>query len=475
MVEYLIMMKYIKYWLLLIIMMMPGLCLFAQIDSTESQVPDKEELNWQLILAADSGNADRVLQLLKLGADINTSTPYENITPLMYACQTGDLKTVKILVANGADLDRQPYGKETALLTSVKLNLEDVVLYLLDHGANFAIGDDNGDTPLHYAVLYDYPVVTDMLLYYGADINAKNKQGYTPLMIASYYNNYDMSGYLINKGADVNLKDNDGFSAVMFASQMGNMDIVGLLISDSADVKLSGYNGATALSLAIRNDHPDVVSCLLKNGVSAKSNSRLVEDPYKIAIAYNRKNLTDTLGKYGIKKRIWPFYDRLLFSYGVNMNFNDMMFDMKTGIIDSKYNTGFYLGIANHYWSKKVLVKENDEMYYQYNQVRSYLSASFDKRFVLTGHDQSYSGFFLGLKGYYTYGKNIGMNTRINDEFLFSPQLGFFTMNQYVAMRANYEYVPFGVEGVPASRINLDFILFINVIKKNNANQFMHY
>lgn len=459
----------------LICLLCSSIVLFSQNDSTNNNKLDQDELNWQLILTADSGNADRVLYLLKQGADVNTSTPYENITPLMYASQSGDLKTVKVLVANGAEINAQPLSKETALLTAVKFNFEDITLYLLDRGANPSLADSDGNTPLHFAVLYNYPVIVDMLLYYGADINVKNNKGYTPLMIASYYGNYTMTDFLINKGANVNYQDNYGYTAIMFAAQMGYYDIVKLLLENGADVNISAYNGVTVLTLAIRNDYNDIAGLILSDKNFKKQNSKLVEDPYKIAIMYNRKEIIDTLKLYGYKNSIWPLFDRIAFSYGFNMNLKDLMFQYKLGILEQKYNTGFYLSMANHYWPKRILFKENDTLYYQFNQFRSFLAASIEERFNIGSSTNFNKGAFIGFKVLYTYGRNEGMDKRIDNNFIYTPQFGVFMMSRNFAVRFNYEYVPFDITGVPASRFNIDLVAFINLIKKQNANKYMYY
>ena len=134
-------------------------------DTTDSKEPSQEELNFNLILAADTGNAEAVLDLLKKGADVNYKT-VDGISALMYASQNGHLQTVRVLAANGADLNATPYSGETALFAAVRNNHDEIVHYLLIKGADPDLANISGNTSLHYAVLFDYYLVTDMLIFF---------------------------------------------------------------------------------------------------------------------------------------------------------------------------------------------------------------------------------------------------------------------------------------------------------------------
>lgn len=50
---------------------------------------------------------------------------------------------------------------------------------LIDRGADVNAQDDDGDTPLHWASLYDSPRLFRLLVDRGADITTRNKKGQT--------------------------------------------------------------------------------------------------------------------------------------------------------------------------------------------------------------------------------------------------------------------------------------------------------
>ncbi|MBR1825408.1 MAG: ankyrin repeat domain-containing protein [Alphaproteobacteria bacterium] len=70
------------------------------------------------------------------------------------------------------------------LIESIKQNNLPEVLNLLDKGENVNAANEQGNTPLHYAVATDNAEIAEILLAKGADINAANAKGWTPLKIA---------------------------------------------------------------------------------------------------------------------------------------------------------------------------------------------------------------------------------------------------------------------------------------------------
>jgi len=67
-----------------------------------------------------------------------------------YAAATGDLKTVEAMLARGVDINVQGrYG--TALHGATVENKSDVMVFLINHGANVNALNAYGDSPLGYA------------------------------------------------------------------------------------------------------------------------------------------------------------------------------------------------------------------------------------------------------------------------------------------------------------------------------------
>ncbi len=78
---------------------------------------------------------------------------------------------------------------------------------------NININNNQGFTPLHYAIIYKKIDIAKVLIDKGADINKKDNSGRTPLNVAIFYNITDES--LLDKLIDDNtikMKDNYGIS-----------------------------------------------------------------------------------------------------------------------------------------------------------------------------------------------------------------------------------------------------------------------
>ena len=129
----------------------------------------------------------------------NLDDLFEGTSPLYQAVRGGHTEIVKILIENGADLDRTT-GDDCEIYGSCTRA---------------------GDTPLHEAVINDEHESVDLLLENGANVAAKNMK-YTesqPIHDAVVYDRYFLIDVLVANGADINAVDSDGNTALILASR----------------------------------------------------------------------------------------------------------------------------------------------------------------------------------------------------------------------------------------------------------------
>ncbi|MAV09201.1 MAG: hypothetical protein CMO53_03930, partial [Verrucomicrobiales bacterium] len=104
-------------------------------------------------------------------------------------------------------------------------------------GTDVNEGDEDGDTPLIYALEEGHKEVAKLLITKGADVNAKRDFAKTsPLHFAAIYDLKEIAALLIAKGANVNARSSRGWTPLMVAARRGKVDIAELLIANGAKV-----------------------------------------------------------------------------------------------------------------------------------------------------------------------------------------------------------------------------------------------
>lgn len=167
-----------------------------------------------------------------------------------------------------------------------------MVKLLMDGGADVNAKTATGDTPLHIAAarpvsrslrnvtfwaglrdVIEWPAPEGreqmilLLVNRGADVNAKNCLGETPLMWAANRGHEKVVRLLLNRGADVNAMNTMGETPLMWAAKGGSRNIAELLLHRGADARSMNRSGLTALAIAQKSHHWDVVR-LLKEGIT---------------------------------------------------------------------------------------------------------------------------------------------------------------------------------------------------------------
>lgn len=297
------------------------------------------------MVATHADKPDALRALVRLGADINTRDGRSD-NPFLYAGAEGLPRILDVAIEAGADTRLANRFGGTALIpaaerghvdivrtllqrTDVDVNhvnnlgwtalLEAIVLsdggerhqrivqLLVDHGADIAIGDKNGVTPLQHARNRGYREIERILLAaatrptpdaardqqliaasragdiglvrrllaQGARVTARDARGATALVAAAYRNDLAVAELLIKAGADVNAKDDTQQSAYLIATSDGFVELLRRTLRAGADVHgTDSYNG-TGLIRAADRGHVEVIRELLKAPIRVDHVNRL--------------------------------------------------------------------------------------------------------------------------------------------------------------------------------------------------------
>jgi uncharacterized protein len=189
--------------------------------------------------------------------------------PIVAAAKSGDVRTLKALIARKADVNAPAPDTSSALHWAVQNENLEMVNLLLTAGAKVDVATRYKVTPLSIAASNGNAAIIERLIKAGADPNSTSVDSQTVLMTAALNGKLDALRMLLKNGAKVNaIEPYRGQTALMWAAGEGNTGATELLMEFGADVKAKSKAGYTALLLAVLNDKADAVKMLLSHGAN---------------------------------------------------------------------------------------------------------------------------------------------------------------------------------------------------------------
>ncbi len=213
---------------------------------------NEEQYN-PLIGAAERGQTEMVEFLISKGVPVNLQT--ESRSALHEASYYGHLGVVKVLIKNGADVNRKDFASVTPIDYAAYRDYKDVVKYLVENGAY--------ETLFSAVVTENLPKI-EQLIEKGQNINVKIRFGdETPLHLAVEVNSIGAARFLISKKAEINAKDLGGDTPLHFAARENRPQIAKILIENGADPNIKNKLGKTAYDIA-QNQNEFEITYLFK-------------------------------------------------------------------------------------------------------------------------------------------------------------------------------------------------------------------
>ena len=129
-------------------------------------------------------------------------------TPLHYASFVGNIRLIKLLIQNGADISAKTNNGFNVLHLSIMGNKVSPFFYFIEkYNMNINSKDSKENSSLHLATYFNSKKIFNYLLTNNKiEINSKNKEGFTPLHFAVVSQNKSMIKKLLIKGVNCSIK-----------------------------------------------------------------------------------------------------------------------------------------------------------------------------------------------------------------------------------------------------------------------------
>lgn len=172
-------------------------------------------------------------------------------TPIHYASFVGNIKIIKLLIQNGADiLIKTNNGFNVLHLATIGNKITPFFYFIEKYKININSKDIKDNTSLHLSAffnskkIFNYLITNDKI-----DVNDKNKEGFTPLHFAVISQNKSMIKKLLIKGANSNIKNDKLFTPPELAKKNNFHSINNIFKGSKCKYKILTYSRYTKIIL----------------------------------------------------------------------------------------------------------------------------------------------------------------------------------------------------------------------------------
>ncbi len=248
----------------------------AQTDTVSETVAEPvQQPPTSLVEAAENGDLAAIQNLIAKGVNVNASEGDGIWTPLAAAAYRGHSEIVKVLLANGAEVDKAD-GYYTPLYYAIWSDDNASVKALIAADTDVNILPDERDyPPVVYAIWQAHVDNVKTLLDAGATLDHKDEKGCTPLYWAAFYSSTEVFDLILARG--------DYEDTVYLAASRGQLEKVKAFIKDGADVNAKDAFGCTVLHWAVLANSPEVAEFLIAEGVDLNAKDNTESAPITVA------------------------------------------------------------------------------------------------------------------------------------------------------------------------------------------------
>lgn len=205
-------------------------------------------------------------KLISLGADV-TVTDHEGRQPLMWAAGSGSSDAILSLTSAKAPVEAIDKDGLTALHCAASRGNHDCIRTLVGLcSAEVDVTDQNGSTPLFYAVTLGHAESVSALCSLGANPNQQDRKGRTPTHFGATKGQLEALKILSVNKADLWIPNIRGDLSLHEAVHSGRKDLVRWLLTQSpSKVNVANNDGKCALHIAAITNNVEMCKVCIEN------------------------------------------------------------------------------------------------------------------------------------------------------------------------------------------------------------------
>jgi ankyrin repeat protein len=187
--------------------------------------------------AVDTDDLKKMQFYIMLGATIN------DLFVLLWLLEKGHTQIVVTLIENGANVHATSQDRDTLLHWAAKYGQTPIVLVLIKNGADVHATYQDGETALHWAAKNGQIQAALVLIQAKANVKATNHFGDTPLHNAVRSGHTQTALALIENGANPNAANDNSNTPLHLAAEIGHAETALALIQNGAIICTTNQDG----------------------------------------------------------------------------------------------------------------------------------------------------------------------------------------------------------------------------------------
>ncbi|PKS12567.1 hypothetical protein jhhlp_000775 [Lomentospora prolificans] len=251
----------------------------AYIDRSASENPSVSNAESQSDNAkgqSSGGLLSAVANTFRAATAALRAKPEPLVVPLCHAAALGNVRQMRSLLDEGANINGHNEDGRTALICAILAGQLDAVRFLLEAGADHSTCDlgRRGKPPLFHAIEVENRGAAELLLKYGADVNQTDewRQPYFMSLVTGRAAP-SWIAFLLSYGADPCAKDMTGRPVVMQALQKRAKQadceiVVDLLLRHGASPNSKDIDGTPLIHACVQQKREGLVQRLLAAGAN---------------------------------------------------------------------------------------------------------------------------------------------------------------------------------------------------------------